>query len=428
VISHLELRRYILDTAKIIRLIKLNRSIFPGIDVFPVIIELERCADPETRKANIYQFFDLWQLHPVSDAAELEKAYTAIRNHPPTAGAWPFPETRTARYTIRQGLLEDFSRFPFFEARPSLFPFMRDVFAESVPEVINLPTANGNRPVKVNTVRGRNVVKLGDLAVVKIGLQSGDNPRFYRAAKGVTGGAAKGGYKEVDPKLTLKEEMLSLVSLDEQKNGIQVNDPSSDRYFLPLDKAAASDIASGLLPMFWRPIEFYIDWSRSAVETYKNLSGARFQGSEYYFRKGISFSNTGIYSPTYRLSHGGVFDQTGSCIFSEVLEPEVLLGILASTLLKYLAKSFINHGAHAQLDDLPIVLPSKDEAALIQSKVREIINEQKINHVFDYRDKLAELDEIIFDMYGLESDERAEINVWYQRHYPRLFDSSAPEA
>jgi hypothetical protein len=184
VISHLELRRYILDTAKIIRLIKLNRSIFPGIDVFPVIIELERCADPETRKANIYQFFDLWQLHPVSDAAELEKAYTAIRNHPPTAGAWPFPETRTARYTIRQGLLEDFSRFPFFEARPSLFPFMRDVFAESVPEVINLPTANGNRPVKVNTVRGRNVVKLGDLAVVKIGLQSGDNPRFYRAAKG----------------------------------------------------------------------------------------------------------------------------------------------------------------------------------------------------------------------------------------------------
>ena len=305
---------------------------------------------------------------------------------------------------------------------------MRDVFAESVPEVINLPTANGNRPVKVNTVRGRNVVKLGDLAVIKIGLQSGDNPRFYRAAKGVTGGAAKGGYKEVDPKLTLKEEMLSLVSLDEQKNGIQVNDPSSDRYFLPLDKAAASDIASGLLPMFWRPIEFYIDWSRSAVETYKNLSGARFQGSEYYFRKGISFSNTGIYSPTYRLSHGGVFDQTGSCIFSEVLEPEVLLGILASTLLKYLAKSFINHGAHAQLDDLPIVLPSKDEAALIQSKVREIINEQKINHVFDYRDKLAELDEIIFDMYGLESDERAEINVWYQRHYPRLFDSSAPEA
>jgi len=46
-------------------------------------------------------------------------------------------------------------------------------------------------------VRGRKVLKLKDIAGVKIGLQSGDNGRFYRAAAGVNGGATKGGYKEV---------------------------------------------------------------------------------------------------------------------------------------------------------------------------------------------------------------------------------------
>jgi hypothetical protein len=142
----------------------------------------------------------------------------------------------------------------------------------------------------------------------------------------------------------------------------------------------------------------------------------------------VSFSNTGIYSPTFRLSHGGVFDQTGSCIFSKVLSAEALLGLLASTLMKYFAKSFINHGAHAQLEDLPIALPSADEILLLENKVTEIVNAQKINPAFDYRDKLSELDQIVFEIYRITPEEQDEIRTWYIRHYPRLFDAEAPEA
>jgi hypothetical protein len=270
--------------------------------------------------------------------------------------------------------------------------------------------------------------KLSAIAQVKIGLQSGGNTRFYRAAEGVIGGAAKGGYKEVEMQIVLDEKKLSNLTEDQKKNGIKIDDKSTDRHFLPLDKPAVSDIDGGLLPLFWRPVEFYVDWSEAAVDEMKKLPGARFQGSSYYFRRGISFSNTGIYSPTFRLNHGAVFDQTGSCIFLDVMSSEALLGLLSSTLMKYFVKSFINHGAHAQLDDLPIVIPNATEISNLESKVGEIVIEQKKNSAYDYRAKLAQLDEIVFDIYQITPDEREEIRNWYRRHYPRLFDSDAPEA
>lgn len=426
--THFQLRRDILDKAKIIRVVKLSRHIFPGIDIFPAILELERRSDRITREQNVYQFIDLWQLHPESDEEELKAVYQAILQDQTASKPWPFAPTRTARYRVRQGVLNTFSRVPIFEARPSLYTFMQDVFSAVPPEVEINVSGGGTRHVRVLAVRGRDVVKLSQIADVKIGLQSGDNSRFYRAAAGVTGGATRGGYQPIDLRNVLSDAELAAMTPAQKLNGIAVDDPEADHYCVPLDKAARSDIEGGLLAVFWRPVEFYIDWSEKAVSQMKALRGARFQNPQFYFQRGVSFSNTGIYSPTFRLSHGGVFDQTGSCIFSDVLSPEYLLGLLSSTLLKYFVKSFINHGVHAQLDDLPIVLPTPDEICGIEGKVREIVHEQKAHAEFDYRERLQELDSMVCDIYGITSDEREEIDTWYRRHYPKLFNASALEA
>ena len=242
------------------------------------------------------------------------------------------------------------------------------------------------------------------------------------------GGAARGGYPPVEPKTVLSAVELLGLTPEQKKHGIRVDDPTSDRYFVPLDKAATSDIDGGLLAQFWRPVEFYVDWSEKAVSRMKSLPGAVFRNPQFYFHRGVSFSNTGIYSPTFRLGHGGVFDQTGSCIFSDIFSPEVVLGLLSSTLMKYFAKSFINHGVHAQLDDLPIVIPTDSEIAAIKAKVDEIVGAQSATSGYDYRPKLGELDRLVFDMYGITSDERVEVETWYMRHYPRLFNASAEEA
>ena len=214
----------------------------------------------------------------------------------------------------------------------------------------------------------------------------------------------------------------------ERADGLEINDPSNDAFFIPLDKAGASDIEGGRLAVFWRPVEFYVDWSVNTVSEMKSLKGARFQNAQHYFQRGISFSNTGIYSPTYRIGHGGVFDQTGSNILCEVLEQTVLLGILSSTLLRYFIKSFINHGVHAQLDDLPIVLPDDAEAKAIAAIVNDIAAEQKKIATFDYRPKLAELDALIAKLYVLTKGESDELSTWYRRHYPKLTGDGTEEA
>jgi hypothetical protein len=62
----------------VVRIVKLHRAAFPGIDIFPAIVELERCSDAAQRAANIYQCYDLWRLHPDDHQTDLKAAYVAI--------------------------------------------------------------------------------------------------------------------------------------------------------------------------------------------------------------------------------------------------------------------------------------------------------------------------------------------------------------
>ena len=419
--SHLDLRKLIVDETKIIRIIKLHRATFPGIDIFPAILELERCSDLQERADNVYQFFDFWQLHPVTDEAELVSLYDKILGDLSASKKWLGSGTRTARYTVRQGILSTFSRVPIFEGWPSLFKFMQDVFPSILPTK-KLPRFDGNakKEVRVAKIKGKEFVKLREIADVRVGLQSGDNKRFYRVAKGAKGGAVKGGYEEVSPKNVMSDADLSALSDAEKADGVVINDPTNDKYFVPLDKAGLADIEGGLLRIFYQPVEFYVDWSRNSVKVMQGLKSARFQNQQYYFKKGVSYSMTGIYSPTFRLSHGAVMDQKSPCIFSDTISPEFLLGVLSSTLTKYFVKAFINHGVDSQVEDVPIVLPSKVEGKAIEDKVSEIVKELKAVPNYDYRPKLAELDELVFDLFGLTSAERKEVQTWYVRRYPAL--------
>jgi len=425
ILSHRDLRTEILGSAKIIRIVKLHRATFPGIDIFPVVIELEKCGNAASRDTNFYKFYDLWQLHPTNDEEELRTVYNFILSKDEIA-EWPFPRTRTHAYQVRQGVIRHFSRCPIFDAMPSLYEFMRDVFTSPLPvKIVKSRDGSQKKEASVHKVRDREVVKLCKIASVRIGLQSGNNAKFYRVAAGVTGGAVKGGYQEIRPENVVSDARLASMTLDEKQNGIQVDDPNHDAYYVPLDKSGEADIEGGVLSMFYRPVDYYVDWSENAVSEMRKLKGARFQNVDFYFRKGISFSSTGLYSPTFRLGHGGVMDQKSPCIFSDVMDLDFLLGILASTLTKYFTKAFINHGVDTQLDDLPIVLPTEHQRTAIAGKVAEIVAEQKTVPAYDYRPKLRELDELVFDLYALTKPERTDVLEWYKRRYPALHRESA---
>jgi hypothetical protein len=183
-----------------------------------------------------------------------------------------------------------------------------------------------------------------------------------------------------------------------------------------------------LLPIVTQPLQMFVNWSRPAVERMKNLPGARFQNSSFYFRKGITYSGTGLYAPTFRISHGGVFDQKSPCIFSDVVDLKPLLGILSSTLIRYFTKVFINHGVDSQIQEIPIVLPTSEEVTALTAIVERVLEGKALSRTYDYRRDLEDLDSIVFDMYRLDAAERVEVKTWYVRRYPVLMGQADPES
>jgi hypothetical protein len=421
--SHLSLRQLCLSNCKIIRVIKLHRAAFPGIDIFPVIFEIEKCENRQERENHFYHFYDLWQLHPINHLTDIKEIYAFILDDHNAQQSWPYDPKRVQRYVIRQGLLDNYSGRTIFEGMPSLFQFMNDTQTSTDQEIEILNPCGRENTVICKNIRGVIIARLGNIAVVKVGLQSPNNRSYYRIAGGVRGGAVRGGYMEVIPDIALTLEETERLSQSEKIDGIKIDDPIHDKHFVPLDKPGASDIEGKILNQYYRPVEFYVKWSTEAVSEMKSSRRGRFQGSSHFFLKGISYSDTGIYSPTFRLGHGGVFDQKASGIFCDVFSREFLLGVLCSKLIKYFLKVFINHSISTQVDsikEIPIAIPTTEQLEAIESKVTEIIEQQRKQPNYDYYNEQESIDKMVYAFYGLKDVEIDEVENWYARRYPKL--------
>lgn len=353
-----------------------------------------------------------------------------------------------AIYHYHQSLIATNSNLPFFVALPKLFALMNDNTAPVLHE-----TLEGKRiPVRTVNFNGYdvNVCKVGDIAKVRVGLQTGDNNTYIFQRP-----TARGNYRSIVPleDLVLSETDLERIqSNDELRNsivefGISTADQSSDRYFggryiVPHDKGGESDAESGWIPNYFVPTEYYIDWSEQAVNRMKTLTMAdlyrekgqerkiqpyhetrlpsRFQNSSYYFRHGLTLSHTGEYSPMFRLNCGSVFNVGGSCIFG-VLDEKTLLAVLAAKITRYFFKTAINTSVNASEDpikEIPFPLSINQD---VNSLVESIVQHQKEISRYDYAsNEQLEIDRLVYEAYGLNKDDIQEVENWYARRYPKL--------
>lgn len=189
----------------------------------------------------------------------------------------------------------------------------------------------------------------------------------------------------------------------------------------PYDKGGKSISTEGWLPKYYVRTGYYINWSREAVREMERLPGFRHDGRDFYFMEGITFSHTGIYSPTFRKSSGSIFDTAGSCIFPKFNGISELLGLLNSKLILLMFKSFINHSVNTAEDPLkliPIVDKVKSE---ISRRVNEIIDKQMNNQNYDYMtNEQIEIDRLVYQMYNLNEEDIQEVENWYFHRYPKL--------
>jgi hypothetical protein len=181
------------------------------------------------------------------------------------------------------------------------------------------------------------------------------------------------------------------------------------------------------------PTEYFIDWSEEAVAAMKTTTSnrqggkiaARFQNAEHYFKQGITFSYTGYYAPSFRLSSGGVFDVGGSSCFDLQLPLYPLLAILASKLMKYIAKNYINHTVNFQVDDFKALpLPREIEPAIsaqLEALVAQIVSKQKSYPRYPYHNKeQLEIETSVNEIFGLTEQESSKVDDWYFTRYAKL--------
>lgn len=360
---------------------------------------------------------------------------------------WSESSPEYALYSYPQQLIRNSSNIPFFVASPKLFLLMND---QTAP--VEYREIDGKQvPVRTIGMNGNQVelIKLGDIAVVKVGLQTGDNDAYL-----FQNSVARGNYRSIEDyrDYLLTEDDLGRISSDEGlrmaviKNGISKDDPSSERFFggryiAPYDKGGESDADGGWMPNYWVPTNYFIDWSEGAVSRMKILTtrerncargitggdshiASRFQNADSYFEGGITFSMRGVYSPTFRFAGPNPFDVMSSKLFSsEGVSLDELLAWLPSRLGKSVMKNYLQHTIAFDVDrlkDFPTVFESrkiKSLAALIQ----KIALKQRSELRYDYAsNEQLEIDRLVYEAYGLNEDDIREVENWYARRYPAL--------
>jgi hypothetical protein len=337
-----------------------------------------------------------------------------------------------ALYQYPQNLILTNSNIPFFVASPKLFALMNDQTAPVEYREIDGKQVSV-RKIEMNS-QNIELTKLGDIAEVKVGLQTGDNDAYL-----FQNPEARGNYRSIEDyqEYLLTEEDLEQIRSNEElrlsviENGISKDDPASDRYFggryiVAHDKGGESDIGTGWLPNYFVKSNYFIDWSEWAVHRIKTLLGpngrprSRFQNTDYLFVTGIDYSQTGVYCPTFRINSAATFNTEATSIFYSKTS-EALLGKLCSKAVKLLIKSFIDQTVHASADKLKeTFLPLKD-VSRIEELTHSIVENQKSNPRYDYAsNEQLEIDRLVYEAYGLNVDDIREVENWYARRYPAL--------
>ena len=323
-------------------------------------------------------------------------------------------------YYYPQGLIQTNNNLPFFVASPKLFSLMNDSSKELKQQVKVI----SKKTVQVKTLiineRQIEIVKLGDVGAAPHGISTGDNKKYVRAKLGT-----KGSYDLIEDWMICAQEEIEKLTEQEKIHGLNKEWTKLKECFVPFEKGGESDSDDGWLPNYYVPTQYYINWAKGAIADMRKNRGVAWKNEKYFFRKGLTFSISGIYAPTFRLNSSGVFEAKGSGLFCDILDDKLLLGLISSKLAKYLFKNNIKHSVDTSGDDIaafPLVcnLANRIEAKLIEL-VDAIIDKQKIDPRYDYAShEQIEIDKLVYEAYGLNAEDIAEVENWYARRYPKL--------
>ena len=404
--SHRSLRKRLLEQTRVLHVIDLPSWVFDAtVNTCIITAERQQPSDKHTLIA-----VDLRNL-PIDQWATLEANLRNIAGH-----GVDVQTTEYAKYTYEQKLIGTYDNLSFFIGSPKLYELMSD----------------------------KRFVKLGTVAEVRAGLQTGDNKYYLRKRP-----EARGSYEIIDDSKLLTPGEIAELSDGEKLNGV---DPKryGGRHFVPHDKGGESDAEEGWLPNYYVPTQYFIDWSKKAVERLRTATigevkrrqdkskdiqegdedkiAAVIRNQLYYFREGITASRVGIYSPTFRFAAIGPFDSGCSNLYFDSIDVDLALSILCASLMRYFFIVSLNHTVNSQGDDLkelPFpVQPDDNSKLVLQRLVLAIVNAQQIDARYPFwKYEQKRIDSTTYIIYGLTEADIREVELWYCRRYPKLAEA-----
>ena len=217
--------------------------------------------------------------------------------------------------------------------------------------------------------------KLGDIANCATGIYTGDNKRFIRKLNEATRNGK--GYSVVNP-ACICGNWNSIQPIEGTNCYISFAKGASKTKYVQLED------------------EWYIDWGVEAQRHYKNDKKARFQNSEYYFKKGIGIPMVKSKVVKAVLMSNRVFDQSIVGIFPNKEEHVIpLLGILNSDTANQLIHA-INPTANNSsnyLKRIPIPPIDGEWARRLSKAVVEMISNPRNSAL------QAEIDRMVYEAY-----------------------------
>lgn len=424
--SHFELRQQILDHHHLQKVIRLHGDCFKATVNSCIVTVQTTAANKKHNSAEVKVLAaDLTNLSTRKNIAEFRDKLFHLEEYVGIA------KSSFAVYEYEQNLPEINNNLPVIVGSPGLFCLLDEINC-----IKNRETVDGKsievRETNFNE-RSLKLIRFGDeyskekgtkiwlgigACEIVSGIKTGDNSKYvYKDERG------RGDYRIFKPSLVLTIKQIAKLTEKEIEGGIDEKQYSG-AYLVPLDKGGDSDTDHGFLPNYFVPTEYYLDWRIASVKGMYKEAHSDMANPEYRFKNGITYSRTGQYAPTFRISAGGILESKSCGIFPKVFTEFYMLGIINSKLARFLIKNFIMHTVESSVGTLPtLVIPFSDEdqRRKVESLVTSIVSNQQKNNDYDFLgNEQKEIDILVYQLFNLTNDQINEVETWFARRYPKL--------
>jgi len=224
---------------------------------------------------------------------------------------------------------------------------------------------------------------------VVTGFYSGNDAHYLKRAEFISRGAKK--YSVVD---------ISLIYEVNHDQPPYLDGISEQRHWIPIVKGGNK--------RFFKPSEWFMDWSKEAVHEYKvvNKKRARFQNPQFYFKQGIAVPMVSSSAITAALIDFRLIDQSIVGVFPKDGQQHLLmylLGFFNSKVCNKLIRTInaSTNNSSNYIKKIPIIIPDKihiDKVIAIVEKLYEYAKQHEI-----IESDVRELDEAFYEIFGINS-------------------------